>query len=291
VVAPGFAVRPERLDAGLARIESLGFVPVLGRHARDLHGYFAGTDGERADDFNRFLRDPGVRAVWFARGGYGAARILDAIDWRAARSVPRWLIGYSDNTAIFLAGMARRAPWRCLHGPVVGELADRGAFHRPSLLDALAGRPAAFSLRPRQVLVPGRARGPLVGGNLTVLVHLLGTRDLPPLDGAVLFLEDVGEEAYRIDRALDHLVRSRRLDGIAAVVVGSVIAPATARGFPPDRRVRDVLADLLAPLGVPVVWGIPVGHLRGKRTVAMGEEARLDTGRGTLVVGGRGRAR
>lgn len=278
-------MRPGPLDAGLARIEAMGWVPVLGEHAREVDGYFAGPDALRADDLNRFLRDRSVRAIWFARGGYGAARILESIDWRAARATPRWLIGYSDNTAIFLAGMARRARWSCLHGPVVTELADRGAWHRPSLQDALAGRPTRFRLRRSQVLVPGAASGPLVGGNLTVLVHLLGTRDLPRLDGTVLFLEDVGEEAYRIDRALHHLVRSRRLDGVAAVVVGSLVAPKTKRDFPSDRTVRDVLVDLLGNRGIPVVSGIPAGHLRGKRTLALGETARLDTARGTLVVG------
>lgn len=286
VVAPGFAVRPESLESGLAALRRLGYVPVVGDHVRAVDGYFAGSDADRASDLNRILRDPGISAIWFARGGYGSARLLRSIDWRAARSRPRLLIGYSDHTALFLAGRARGMPWRCLHGPVVTELGNRDAWHRPSLRAALAGRPVALRFRSRQVLAPGRASGPLVGGNLTLLVHTLGTRDFPSLDGAVLFLEEVGEETYRVDRMLDHLRRSARLRRVAAVVFGAIDAPPPRRGFPPDRRLETVLAEAVAPLGVPAVFGLPAGHGRGKRTLPLGERAVLDTGRGTLRLGG-----
>jgi muramoyltetrapeptide carboxypeptidase len=286
VVAPGFAVRPSFLESGLAALRRLGYLPVVGDHVGAVDGYFAGSDAERASDLNRILRDPGIPAVWFARGGYGSARLLRSLDWKAARSRPRLLIGYSDPTALFLAGRARGVPWRCLHGPVVAELGNPDAWHAPSLRAALAGRPVTLRFRGAQVLSPGRAAGPLLGGNLTLLVHMLGTREFPSLDGAILFLEEVGEEVYRVDRMLDHLRRSARLRGVAAVVFGSIDAPPPRRGFPPDRPLETVLAEAVAPLGVPAVFGLPAGHGRRKRTLPLGERAVLDTGRGTLCLGG-----
>jgi muramoyltetrapeptide carboxypeptidase len=286
IAAPGFAVRPEALESGLDALRRLGYVPVLGNHVRAVDGYFAGSDAERVSDLNRFLRDPSLSAVWFARGGYGSARLLRSIDWKAARSRRRVLIGYSDPTAIFLAGRARGAPWRCLHAPVVSELGNEGAWHPPSLRAALAGEPVAIRFRGGQVLSPGRASGPLVGGNLTLLVHMLGTRDLPSLAGAIVFLEEVGEEVYRIDRMLDHLRRSGRLRDVAAVVFGSIVPPSPGRRFPPDRSLASVLAETVAPLGVPAVFGLPAGHGPKKRTLALGARAVLDTGRGTLLTGG-----
>lgn len=286
IVAPGFAVRPEPLESGLAVLRRWGYETVVGEHVRAVDGYFAGSDADRVSDLNRFLRDPDVAAIWFARGGYGSARLLRSIDWKAARSRPRLLIGYSDNTAIFLAGRARGAPWRCLHGPVVTELGSRDAWHAPSLRAALAGSPVALRFRSGQVLRPGRASGPLVGGNLTLLVHMLGTRDLPTLAGTILFLEEVGEEIYRVDRMLDHLRRSGRLRGVEAVVFGSIDPPSPRRGFPPDRRLDAVLAEAVAPLGVPVVFALPAGHGRAKRTLPLGQVAILDTRRGTLRTGG-----
>ncbi len=275
VVATGFAVEPERLARGVARLRRMGFRPVLGRHVADRHGYLAGDDEARSADLVEALRAPELRAVWFARGGYGTARILDRVPWTALARAPKLLIGYSDVTALF-APAVDRAGATCLYGPVVAELGDRAAWHAPSLGRLLAGQPAELRLLASDVLAPGRARGRLVGGNLTVLAHLCGTRYEPDCRGAILFLEDAGEPTYRIDRMLTQLAQAGWLARVSGVVLGEMRAPRRRR-FPPDRVLDEVLAEALLPLGVPVVRGIVAGHVAGKRTLPIGGIAEIDT--------------
>ena len=278
VVATGFAVRPELLDAGLARLRAMGLEPVLAPHAREVDGYLAGSDAQRAADLDAALRDPGLAGVWFARGGYGTARILGNVDWRPIARRPKTFVGFSDLTAFFAAA-SRRAGARCLHGPTVADLATDGAWDEPSLRAALAGRAQTFRPERGQVLVAGRASGPLVGGNLTVLAHLLGTRDAPRFEGAILFLEEIGEEAYRVDRLLTHLARAGVLGRVAGVLLGDFDVPPTRREWPPDLPLAAVLGERLGGLGVPVVLGIPSGHRRGKWTLPMAGRATIDTAR------------
>ena len=277
VAAPGFAVDPAALRAGMGELRARGFRVREGRHLLDRHGYFAGDDEARAEDLEALLLDPELGGVWFARGGYGTARLLDRLPWRRLRRRSLTLVGYSDLTALFAAASRRAPRLRCLHGPVVAELGDERAFDRRSLAAALAGRVQDKRLTRAQVLAPGRARGRLAGGNLTVLVHTLGTPWEPDLHGAVLCLEEVGEEAYRVDRLLAHLRAAGALSSVAAVLLGQLTVPPTKRRFPPDRPIDDVLREALLPLGVPVVRGLSFGHVAGKWTLPLGGQAELDT--------------
>ncbi len=281
VVATGFAVRPVPLKAGVRRLREMGFRVVLGDHVGDCHGYLAGDDEARAADLRAMLLDPEVKAIWFARGGYGTARILESIPWRRLKRHPKLLVGYSDLTALFSA-VVQRTGQLCLHGPVVAELGQPESYHAPSLRRLLAGQSTTLRVRQAQVLVPGVARGRLAGGNLTVLAHLQGTRFAPDFRGSVLFLEDVGEEVYRIDRALTHLKLAGAFRDLAAVLLGHFAVPASRRSFPPDRSVREVLAENFAALGVPVIAGIQAGHVRGKWTLPLGGMARVDTAAGEV---------
>jgi muramoyltetrapeptide carboxypeptidase len=277
VAAGGFAILADVLDRGLNRLRGFGFIPVEGAATRLRDGYFAGDDAARAADVQAVLDDPSLRALWLARGGYGTARLLDAIDWDAAAKRPKLIIGYSDATALFGA-LLRRGRTICLHGPMVADLGRAAAFHRPSLNAMLAGHEISWPVPPRGILASGRASGRLMGGNLTVLVHLLGTRHMPDLAGSIVFLEEIGEEAYRVDRLLLHLRMSGALSRARGVVIGQMLVPETRRAFPPDRALRDVLRDHLLPLGVPVVTGFPAGHGDGKWTIPLGGIATLDTG-------------
>ena len=281
VVATGFAVRPALLAAGVRRLCAMGFRVLLGDHVRDCYGYLAGDDDARAEDLRAMLLDPEVKAIWFARGGYGTARILEQVPWRRLKRHPKLLVGYSDLTALFSA-VVQRTGQLCLHGPVVAELGQPDAYHAPSLRQLLAGQPTTLRVHKRQVLAGGTARGRLTGGNLTVLAHLLGTRFAPDFRKSVLFLEDVGEEVYRIDRALTHLKLAGAFRDLAAVLLGDFSAPASRRSFPPDRSVREVLHETFVPLGVPVISGIRAGHVRGKWTLPLGGTARVDTAAGEV---------
>jgi muramoyltetrapeptide carboxypeptidase len=276
VVATGFAPAPDALGAGVAALERRGLVPVLFPHLLAIDGYLAGDDAARAHDLDAAVRDPALAAIWFARGGYGTARILDGIDLARLVRQPKLLIGYSDLTALF-AALLSRVSTTCLHGPVVAELSRPAMFHAPSLAAAMACRMTRRRVVQRDVLRSGTARGRLMGGNLTVLVHLLGTRHMPDLSGSVLFLEETGEETYRVDRLLQHLRMSGALSAVRAVLLGSFHVPPTARVFPGDCALDDVLRHHLLPLGVPVVRGIPSGHGPGKWTLPLGGTAIVDT--------------
>jgi muramoyltetrapeptide carboxypeptidase len=283
VVATGFAVRGTALLEGVARLRGMGFRVRLGDHLLARHGYLAGNDDARLQDLTTMIDDPEVRAIWFARGGYGTTRILDRIPWRKLAGRPRLLIGYSDLTALF-ARAAKRGGASCLYGPVVTELGDERAYHATSLRNALSGKPVTWRFAKRDVRVPGRARGPLIGGNLSVLVHLLGTRFAPQPDGAILFLEEIGEQAYRIDRMLTQLRSAGFLKKVRAVVLGHFDVP-KRRQFPADRPWQEVLGESLGALGVPVVSGLSAGHVAGKWTLPLGGAAELDTTRRTLHLG------
>jgi muramoyltetrapeptide carboxypeptidase len=185
-------------------------------------------------------------------------------------------------TALFAAALERTRSL-CLYGPVVTELANPGAYHLPTLRRVLRGQEITLRFAQRQVLGAGRATGRLLGGNLSVLIHLLGTRHAPRLQGAILFLEDVGEPAYRLDRMLAHLRMSGALKGVAGVVIGS-FEPVPRRSFLEDRPVLELIRESFEPLGVPVVIGFPAGHLQGKRTLPLGGRARLDTRDGKLTI-------
>lgn len=281
VVATGFAVHVDSLDAGLAKLRRLGFAPVEGASLRSRDGYFAGDDRARLADLQAVLDDETLRAVWCARGGYGTARLLDRLDFGPLLRRPKLLIGYSDATALFSA-VLKRGRTVCLHGPMVINLATPRSYHAPSLSAMLHGRPTRWRIPSRGVLAPGRATGRLIGGNLTVFTNLAGTPHMPDLRGAILFLEETGEEAYRLDRLLQHLRMSGALARVGAVVIGQMLVPATGRDFPPDRDVHEVLRDHLLPLGVPVVTGFPSGHGEGKWTIPIGGTATVDTGAGRL---------
>jgi len=287
VVAPGFAVRPPALRAGIEALRRMGFEVRVGEHALSRHGYLAGTDAERLSDLNRALRDPKVGGIWFARGGYGTARLLDRVDWKALAQGPaRVFVGYSDLTALF-SPILRDSGSVCVYGPVVSELGDPRTYNPASLRAALGGESFCVSFPPARTLRAGRARGRLLGGNLTVLSHLLGTPHAPDLRGALVLLEDVGEEVYRIDRMLQHLTMAGALGQAAGIVLGSFRAPHRTRSFPPDRPLLEVVREALGTLGVPVVRGLPAGHVARKRALPLGAVASLDTRAGTLEVAGR----
>ncbi len=238
----------------MERIRGWGLVPVPAPHLGRVWRYLAGTDEERLADLEWALGDPSLDAAWFARGGYGVARLLPRIRWDRVR--PRPVIGFSDATALFQA-LHRRGIGGAVHGPVLHSLADHVDEDTRDALRRLLVDGTAIPWRGTP-LVPGRAAGPLVGGNLCTLGSLAGTPDALRARGCILLLEEVTEAPYRVDRLLGQLVASGALERVAGVAIGSLVAcdaPADA-GW----SVTDVLLDHLAPLGVPVLADLPVGH-------------------------------
>jgi muramoyltetrapeptide carboxypeptidase len=282
VIAPAGPPRRRALEAGIAVLERRGFEVMRGRHLHDRLGYLAGTDAHRLADLNAMLRDRRLAAIWFARGGYGLHRIIGGADIAALGRAPKALVGYSDITVLQAAAW-RRLGLGSYQGPMVTELGDPRAYRAGPLWRCLAGETLEVPFGRRSVVRPGRASGPLVGGCLSLLVALVGTPYEPPLEGAILFWEEVNEEPFRIDRMLAHLRLAGRLDRLAGMVVGNLTGCRARRrgnGLP----IASILATHLAGTDYPVVTGIPAGHGPGKITLPMGFPARIDTRAGLLTV-------
>lgn len=272
VVAPCGPFDRPSFDKGLAVLASR-YRPVFSPRLFDAWRYLAGRDEARADELQAALDDDALPAVFLARGGYGAMRLLPAL--RLSR--PKPLVGFSDATAFHLAMQARG--WRTLHAPVLTQLGRQPPDVVARLFDLLEGRPVA-PLAGTRTVVPGVAEGPLVGGNLSVLTRLLGTPYLPSLRGAVLLLEDVGERPYRLDRMWTHLRLAGALDGVAGVVLGEFTG---CEEKDADYTSADVLDELAQALGVPCAAGFVIGHGEVNFPVALGARVRLDGDRQSLT--------
>jgi muramoyltetrapeptide carboxypeptidase len=256
----------------------------------------AGTDAERTAELNRALRDPEVRGVFAVRGGYGLTRILDQIDYGALRRDPKVITGYSDLTALHLA-CARQARVVTFHSPMAGAWLDAGAegrtFAARSFRDMVLAPVAVF---PWAVPLPaggslervvgGRAEGRLCGGNLSLICATLGTPYAIEPAGRILFLEDVNEKPYRVDRMLSQLQLAGVLDAVAGVVAGRFTfdddVPADAAAA--EARIADILREYLGRSGKPAVLGFPVGHVADNATLPHGARVRLDADAGTLQI-------
>jgi len=269
----------ERYRRGLASLKTTYDVRTAWKPGRE-RGYLAASDVERAADLNRALHDPEVEAIFCVRGGYGCLRLLDRIDLPADRSPPL-LIGYSDITALHLSFYTRRG-WPGLSGPVVTEWPQMtpdsdghaAALHLDAWLNGDTPTLSRFEGTSLAPGTPGDAAGPLLGGNLSVLSRLLGTRHCPDFHGAILFLEDVQEKPYQIDRKLAHLQLAGILDAVSGVVLGEFSTP----DLDPDKptlEVDDVFADYFDDRPYPVATGLKYGHLLPRVTVPIGVPARL----------------
>jgi muramoyltetrapeptide carboxypeptidase len=284
LVAPSGPLRDQNdLDHAVATTRQMGWEPVVGTHVLERDGYLAGSDEHRAEDFNRFAADDSIDGIWCIRGGYGAMRLLDRLDYDAWQRKPKTLLGYSDITALHSA-IGPRAGLVTFHGPTArGQLTD---FSEASLRAALStgGEPCGEAPRA-SILHGGRARGRLVGGNLALVTALLGTPYSPSFDGAILVLEDVNEAVYRVDRMLTQLALSGALAKCAGIVFGrfTEIPPDTGDGerAPPLERILQEAADRC---GVPCVANAPFGHVDDQFTLPLGATAVLDADQRTIII-------
>lgn len=278
LIAPAGPVTAERIDIALDRCARFGLEPVLGAAARSTHAaYLAGTDRERLSDLRWALTAPGIDAVWALRGGYGTMRLLRDIDLAPLIERPRPYIGFSDNTALHLAFSARGIV--SFHGPHAGGDATplaEACLHTVLFEPAPAGLLPLPQTPPPVMLRTGIAEGPLIGGNLALLAAMCGTPGAPVARDAILFIEDIGEHAYRLDREWMQLTLAGALDGVAGLAFGRF----TDCGEPEDMHA--LLAGFAETAGVPAVAQLPIGHEPDNWTLPLGVRARLDAGRGTL---------
>ena len=283
VVAPAGPVPAARLDRGLTVLRSWRLQVhvgenVLGTHPRLAH--LAGTDAERAADLTRAWCRPEVRAVLAARGGSGAHRLIELLDWdRMIAAGPRILVGFSDISALHEA-VAAQLGVVSVHGPVVASLGEAPDVTVSSLRDLLfdADRALLAGTPLLARAADGPAEGVLLGGNLAVLAASLGSASSRPAAGGIVVLEDVAEPAYKVDRLLTSLLRAGWFDGVRGIALG------VFHGSDDPAQMTAVLTERLAPLDVPVLSGLPVGHVPDNRSLPFGVRARIDAGAGTLQV-------
>lgn len=245
-------------------------------------GFLAGEDHHRLEALNTAIADTDCRAIFLARGGYGLTRILSGIDRISMRTHPKAIVGYSDVTA--LLSVCARAGVAAIHGPMISDFAGLSAGDRASLINLLENPDPGTLLSGLERLVGGHATGPLLGGNLEVLSRLLGTPQQPDFEGAILFLEEVGEMPYRVDRLLTHLESAGVLESVAGIVIGDFTdCDEIEDGTIQSPTAREVLKSRLRSLPVPVALGGGFGHGDRKASLPYGVRAHLDTESGELT--------
>lgn len=292
LVSPSSAV-DERLALQLAQeaMEALGFRVRTGAHYGGRYGHLAGTDAERAGDLNAMFGDKAVRAIVCVRGGSGAARLLPLLDYALIRRNPKVLLGYSDITALHCAIHAKTG-LVTFHGPVGTGSWNRfnvdqfeRMFFQRELMQYQNSRDAGDELVPRRnrtrTLRGGKAQGELVGGNLTVLTALAGTPYLPDFSGRILFLEDVGEAPYRIDRMFSTLKLMGALDKVAGIIFGDCSDCNPGDGYG-SLTLDQIFDDYILPLKIPAYRGAMIGHIREQFIVPVGGKVEMDADAGTF---------
>lgn len=279
VVSPAAAVDESSLNSGVGMLERAGLRVRLAAAATQKSGYLAGSDQQRVADLHDMFRDGEVKAVIAARGGYGSGRLLPLFDPGVARQHPKIFVGHSDLTFL-LNDLVQRAELVTFHGPMVAGLQTRpqaAAF----LLAMLSGDRTGWQQAAQAVVRPGNAEGLLVGGCLSVVVATLGTPYATDTRGRLLFLEEVNEKPFRIDRMLTQLRQAGVLDGVAGVIFGEMSGCVAADN---ERvSVRDVIAEAFTDARYPVIFGLPSGHGDGTLTLPLGLHARLAGERLTLL--------
>jgi muramoyltetrapeptide carboxypeptidase len=278
VCSPAGPVEEEELRPGIKALESLGFRVYLSSHCLMKKAYLAGADELRLRDLHGLFQDDKVKAIICARGGYGSLRLFERIDFDLIRKHPKILVGYSDITALLLA-VYKRAHLVTIHGPVLRDMTKNHGLNLGSLTKLMTSRESVtMRFEGAKVLMEGLAAGKLLGGNLSLITHLLGTSFMPSLQGALLFLEERGEAPYRVDRMLTHLRLSGLLNKCAGVMTGSF------QDCGEPSTVETLIRERLGDLHLPMMIGLPIGHGEVNTALPIGVKAVLDTGQKTLTV-------
>jgi muramoyltetrapeptide carboxypeptidase len=296
IIAPASAPPdPGNIDHCLRAIERLGFKPKLAPNVRKRWGFLAGSDRERAADLMRMVLDRSVKAIVCVRGGYGTARLLSLLDYQAIRANPKILLGYSDITSLHCAFL-KKANLVTYHGPMLNsdfiketcpEFTLQGFLRTLTTPKIPGGICQGYKGKTVAILRRGKASGPLIGGNLSLLCSTLATPFQPSFAGAILFLEDLDEVPYRFDRMLTHLLNAGLLQRVAGIAIGineNCEDPHARKMKEYRQTLDDVLTERLLPLKVPLVTGLPFGHVPYNATLPVGLRATLDANKGDLVI-------
>nr|WP_321232701.1 LD-carboxypeptidase [uncultured Psychroserpens sp.] len=287
IVAPSGILknRNDEVAQAVALLKSWGLNAIVGKHVFSKADHFAGTDDERCEDFQRALDDPKISAIWCARGGYGTVRILDKLDYTKYKKQPKWLIGYSDITA--LHNQFHNEGFQSIHALMCVSLTKDLNDIKASLdtfKSTIFGNPINYTLEGSTYNRIGEARGQLVGGNLTMLHTMLGSQTSIDTTGKILFIEEIGEYKYHIDRMLQSMKRAGYFDNCSGVLVGDM-SKMRKNTTPWGTSVEQLILDALADYDFPIAFHMPAGHEKDNRAMVLGKSIKLkvEKGKSTIV--------
>lgn len=272
IAAPARLVTPEVMAFALDWLTSLGLVPVYDERLYATDFIFAGNDDFRAAVIQEYMDRDDIDAIWLAKGGYGSIRIIDKLNFSNYVKHPKPFIGFSDTTVFH--GKMQRLGIPSIHASMPFNLANKTPEALQSLYDALTGKPLQYQWTSHPLNQPGNAQGIIVGGNLSVLYGMLGSNSFPITDGNILFIEEVDEYIYHIERMLYGLKRAGKLDHLKALVVGG-LTDIHDNPEPFGKTVKQAIFDIVKDYGYPVVFGFPAGHQPDNRAIVFGKEAKL----------------
>ena len=271
ITAPAKAIEKEHVDFAVSFFENAGYKVLVSKNCLGQHHYFSGTDEERLEDLQYGIDHPEVKAIVCARGGYGCVRIVDRIQWASMLREPKWMVGFSDVTVFHQHLQRFNLP--SIHGSMVLNFKDNTQEALTTLLSALKGESFSLSATSTQNK-PGQAEGTLIGGNLSIVYSLIGTNNQPDYSDKILFVEDLAEHLYHIDRMFYALNKSGILDKISGLVVGGMTdLEDTATPF--GMSVEEIILAHFQFRNIPVAFGFPAGHLNDNRALILGKKVRF----------------
>ncbi len=281
IVAPSGILnnRQAEVQRAVKLLESWGLHALVGKHVFSKDNHFAGTDAQRCEDFQKAIDNPTVSAIWCARGGYGTVRILDKLNYTKLKKDPKWLIGYSDITA--LHNDFHNEGFETIHAMMCTSLtADERGLDETivTFKKALFGDPLSYTLKGSNYNKIGSVNAPIVGGNLTMLHTMLGSKSSLDTSGKILFIEEIGEYKYHVDRMLQSMKRAGYFDNCAGVLVGDMTKMrknTTAWGSSVEQLILDALSDY----DFPIAFNMPAGHEDDNRAMILGQNVELVVGK------------
>lgn len=274
LVATARKISTKELESGIALLKSWGLVPVIGKTIDAEMDQYAGDDALRARDFQEMLDNPEIKAIWCSRGGYGTVRIIDRLDFYKFVKYPKWIVGYSDVTV--LHSHLHKIGFQTIHGTMPVSVEDNTAFAKASLKKALFGESFTITMNTLHTANRlGTAEGILVGGNLSMLYSMCGSSSSLDTEGKILFIEDLDEYLYHIDRMIMNLKRNGMLDHLGGLIVGGMTKMHDNK-IPFGKTAQEIVLDAIEECDYPVVFDFPAGHLDDNRALILGAKARLE---------------
>lgn len=273
IAAPARRVTFEEMQFAIHWLEEQGFVPVYDDRLFAEHYIFSGNDDFRAAVFQEYLDNEQIDAIWLARGGYGSIRIIDKLDFTKFLQHPKWIIGFSDGT--ILHGKLSCLGVPSLHAAMLFYFANKTPEAKQSLIDALIGKPLHYEFPAHPHNRIGQMEGEIVGGNLSVLYGMMGSNTFPKLDDKILFIEEVDEYIYHIDRMMRALKRAGKLEHLKGLIVGG-LTQIHDNTHPFGQSVEEVIVEVVSEYGYPICFGFPAGHFDDNRAVLFGQKAKIE---------------